>query len=310
VHFDKKLTALSVERGAVTGATTSNGSFFAARSLILATGHSARDIFSLLHAQGIAIEAKPFALGVRIEHPQELIDSIQYHCAVRGDFLPPASYSLVAQEFGRGVFSFCMCPGGIIAPASTAPGEIVVNGWSPSKRNNPYANSGTVVAVDERDFAAAGFTGELAAMHYQGMVEQRAFEQGGGALQAPAQRMADYVAGARSQSLPDCSYLPGITSAQISKVLPLQVHAALRQGVIDFGKKMKGYFTNEAVLVATESRTSSPVRIPRDKDSLQHPQVAGLFPCGEGAGYAGGIISAGVDGERCAEAAVFHLTSG
>jgi uncharacterized FAD-dependent dehydrogenase len=307
VHFGKKLTEISIDRSAVKGVSTSDGDFYAASEVILATGHSARDVFELLHNQGILIEAKPFALGVRIEHPQELIDSIQYHCALRGDYLPPASYSLVAQEYGRGVFSFCMCPGGIIAPASTAPGEIVVNGWSPSKRNNPYANSGTVVAVDERDFAGAGFTGPLAAMHYQASVERQAFEMGGGALKAPAQRMGDYVAGKDSATLPDCSYLPGINAAMIRDVLPEPVHAALQKAVVDFGKKMKGYFTNEAVLVATESRTSSPVRIPRDKESLQHPQVAGLYPCAEGAGYAGGIISAGIDGERCAEAAAIRL---
>ena len=253
VHFGKKVTGLSIGNGAMKGITTSDGAFYAAASVILATGHSARDIFEMLDAQGMLIEAKPFAIGVRIEHPQALIDSIQYHCALRGDYLPPASYSLVAQEYGRGVFSFCMCPGGIIAPASTAPGEIVVNGWSPSKRNNPYANSGTVVAVNEQDFADAGFTGPLAAMHYQAMVEQQAFVKGGGALRAPAQRMGDYVKGKLSSSLPDCSYLPGISSAMIHEVLPQPVHAALQKAVVDFGKKMKGYFTNEAVLVATES---------------------------------------------------------
>jgi uncharacterized FAD-dependent dehydrogenase len=303
VHFDQKLTALSIRDGAVTGARTADGSFFPARSLILATGHSARDIFELLHAQGILIENKPFALGVRIEHPQALIDSIQYHCNARGEYLPPASYSLVAQEYGRGVFSFCMCPGGIIAPAATAPGELVVNGWSPSKRNNPYANSGTVVAVDEKDFAQYGFSGPLAAMRYQRMVEQRAFAAGGGNLAAPAQRMVDYTNNKLSATLPDCSYLPGIHPAQISEVLPTAVHQALQKAVVDFGKKMKGYFTNEAVLVAAESRTSSPVRIPREKDTLMHPGINGLFPCGEGAGYAGGIVSAAIDGERCAEAA-------
>jgi len=308
VIFNKKLTGVSIEDNRITGVATADGDHYAAKAVILATGHSARDVFELLHCQGILIEAKPFALGVRIEHPQELIDAIQYHCALRGDYLPPASYSLVAQEYGRGVFSFCMCPGGIIAPASTAPGEIVVNGWSPSKRNNPYANSGTVVAVDERDFAGAGFAGPLAAMHYQAAVERLAFEKGGGALKAPAQRMGDYASGKPSASLPDCSYLPGISSAMISEVLPQPVHMALQKAVVDFGKKMKGYFTNEAVLVATESRTSSPVRIPRDKDTLQHPQIAGLFPCAEGAGYAGGIISAGIDGERCAEAAVSTLS--
>jgi hypothetical protein len=300
VHFNKKVVAFDVRAGKVQGVTTADGATCKAGAVILATGHSARDIFSLLHQQNILIEAKPFALGVRIEHPQDVIDSIQYHCALRGDYLPPAAYSLVAQEYGRGVFSFCMCPGGIIAPAATAPGEVVVNGWSPSKRNNPYANSGTVVAVSEQDFVAAGFTGPLAAMRYQAAVEARAFETGGGRLVAPAQRMADYVSGKRSQTLPECSYLPGIKSTRIADVLPAAVHTALQKAVVDFGRKMKGYFTNEAVLVATESRTSSPVRIPRDADTLQHPQVKGLFPCGEGAGYAGGIVSAAIDGERCA----------
>ncbi len=307
VHFGKKLVALRIENGAICGARTSDGADYEASQVILATGHSARDIFTMLHEQGILIEAKPFALGVRIEHPQELIDSIQYHCALRGDYLPPAAYSLVAQEFGRGVFSFCMCPGGIIAPAATAPGEIVVNGWSPSKRNNPYANSGTVVAVGEKDFLKAGFSGPLAAMHFQAAVEQKAFEVGGGKLVAPAQRMGDYVSGKHSQNLPDCSYLPGICSARIADVLPAAVHLALQKGVQDFGKKMKGYFTNEAVLVATESRTSSPVRIPRDAETLQHPQIAGLYPSAEGAGYAGGIVSAAIDGERCAVAAACVL---
>lgn len=306
VHFGKKVSGFEMEKDAIKGVHTASGDFFPARAVILATGHSARDIFELLHQQGISIESKPFALGVRIEHPQTLIDSIQYHCPVRGEFLPPASYSLVAQEYGRGVFSFCMCPGGIIAPAATAPGELVVNGWSPSKRNNPYANSGTVVAVDEKDFGAFGFTGPLAAMQYQRMVEQKAFAAGGSNLAAPAQRMADFVAGLTSTNLPDCSYLPGLHSAPLNEVLPPEVHKALQKAVVDFGKKMKGYFTNDAVLVATESRTSSPVRIPRDKETLEHVQIQGLFPCAEGAGYAGGIVSAAIDGERCAEAAA-HL---
>ena len=303
VHFEKKLTDLLLNGDAIAGVKTADGGIIDCKSVILATGHSARDIFTLLHSKGILVECKPFALGVRIEHPQLLIDQSQYHCNVRDPYLPPASYSLVAQENGRGVFSFCMCPGGIIAPAATAPGEVVVNGWSPSKRNNPFANSGTVVAVDERDFAAYKFTGPLAAMHYQQMVEQKAFEIGGGKLVAPAQRMADFVAGKVSSTMPDCSYLPGIHSAQISDVLPAAVNAALKKAVVDFGKKMKGYYTNEAVLVATESRTSSPVRIPRDKDTLQHVQIKGLYPCAEGAGYAGGIVSAAIDGERCAEMA-------
>ncbi len=306
VHFETKLTDILLNGDAVNGVKTATGDVIHCNAVILATGHSARDIFTLLHNRGITVECKPFALGVRIEHPQLIIDRSQYHCVTRDPYLPPASYSLVAQENGRGVFSFCMCPGGIIAPAATAPGEIVVNGWSPSKRNNPYANSGTVVAVDERDFAAYKFTGPLAAMQYQQMVEQKAFEIGGGNLVAPAQRMADFVDGKISSTLPDCSYLPGIHSAPIKDVLPKDVNAALRKAVTDFGKKMKGYFTNEAILVATESRTSSPVRIPRDKDTLQHIQIKGLYPCAEGAGYAGGIVSAAIDGERCAEAATIY----
>lgn len=307
VLFGQKVTDILLAGDAVKGVKTLDGTTIKASAVILATGHSARDIFTLLHDKGIEIEAKPFALGVRIEHPQQLIDQAQYHCNIRGEYLPPASYSLVAQEYGRGVFSFCMCPGGIIAPAATDHGEIVVNGWSPSKRNNPYANSGTVVAVDEKDFAKYGFKGPLAAMDYQRMVEQQAYKIGGGKLVAPAQRMADFVNDKHSSTLPDCSYLPGVHSAAIKDVLPKEVSQALRQAVQDFGKKMKGYYTNEALLVATESRTSSPVRIPRDKDTLQHTQIKGLYPCAEGAGYAGGIVSAAIDGERCAEAAVKYL---
>lgn len=307
VLFEKKLADLLLEGDKITGIKTADGITISCTAVILATGHSARDIFQLLHKKKIAIESKPFALGVRIEHPQRLIDQLQYHCSVRDPFLPPASYSLVAQENGRGVFSFCMCPGGIIAPAATAPGEIVVNGWSPSKRNNPFANSGIVVSVDERDFAAFKFTGPLAAMQYQQMVEQQAYEAGGGRLVAPAQRMADFADGKVSSSLPACSYLPGTRSVSLSEVLPKGVNEALKKAMFDFGKKMKGYFTNEAVLVATESRTSSPVRIPRDKETLQHTQIKGLYPCAEGAGYAGGIVSAAIDGERCAEMAASML---
>lgn len=304
VLFDTKLTDILLEKQAIKGVATQDGTVINCTKLILATGHSARDIYELLERKNISIEAKPFALGVRIEHPQALIDSIQYSCDTRNEHLPPAAYSLVSQENGRGVFSFCMCPGGIIAPASTAPGEIVVNGWSPSKRNNPFANSGTVVAVDERDFAKYGFMGNLAGMHFQQMVEQNCFAAGGGKLVAPAQRMADFVSKKSSSTLPDCSYIPGITSVPLQDILPTEISEALRKGIVSFGKKMKGYFTNEAVLVATESRTSSPVRIPRDKETLEHPQIKGLYPCAEGAGYAGGIVSAAIDGERCAEMAV------
>jgi hypothetical protein len=304
VLFETKVTDLLLNGADIAGVVTHAGDTIRCKSVILATGHSARDVFALLHQKSILIEAKPFALGVRIEHPQGLVDTARYHTAQRDPNLPPASYSLVSQENGRGVFSFCMCPGGIIAPAATAPGEIVVNGWSPSKRNNPYANSGTVVAVDERDFAKYGFHGPLAAMKYQQMVEHASFRAGGGRLVAPAQRMTDFVSGRESGSLPDCSYLPGITSFRLSNVLPKEVNDALKKAVVTFGKKMRGYYTEEAVLVATESRTSSPVRIPRHKDTLQHVQIRGLYPCAEGAGYAGGIVSAAMDGERCAEAAV------
>lgn len=307
VRFGTRLSDIQVRDGAMTAVKICSGEVIPCSQLILATGHSARDIFELLERRQISIEAKPFALGVRIEHPQALIDSIQYHCTLRDDHLPAASYSLVSQEQGRGVFSFCMCPGGIIAPAATAPGEIVVNGWSPSKRNNPYANSGTVVAVAEKDYARYGFRGNLAGLQFQQMVERRAYAAGGGGLVAPAQRMGDFVRGKLSDSLPGCSYLPGIRSVSLKDILPEEVHHALRTGVQTFGKKMKGYFTNEALLVATESRTSSPVRIPRDKETLEHPQVKGLYPCAEGAGYAGGIVSAAIDGERCAEMAAAQI---
>lgn len=304
VRFETKLTDILLDGDKVAGVKTESGDTIKCDKVILATGHSARDIFELLHNKGIEVECKPYALGVRIEHPQSIIDSVQYHCDARGEYLPPASYSLVTQQYGRGVFSFCMCPGGIIAPAATNPNEVVVNGWSPSKRNNPYANSGTVVSVNEEDFAKYGFTGPLAGMYYQQMVEQKAYEVGGGKLVAPAQRMVDFVNDKVSGSLPDNSYLPGLHSASIADVLPKEVSAALKKAMEDFGRKMKGYYTNEAVMVATESRTSSPVRIPRDKETLEHTQIKGLYPCAEGAGYAGGIISAAIDGVRCAASAV------
>ncbi|MEO7308182.1 MAG: FAD-dependent protein, partial [Ferruginibacter sp.] len=275
-----------------------------ADAFILATGHSARDIFELLYQKQILIEAKGFALGVRIEHPQELIDHIQYHCPVRDKNLPPASYALVKQVNERGVFSFCMCPGGIIAPASTSPGELVVNGWSPSKRNNPYANSGMVVQVELEDVIKKSKlknqNNALAMMRFQQMVEQQCFEAGGGRAVAPAQRMVDFSNGVTSSSLPGCSYQPGLQSVDLKDVLPGFVYQALAKGLIEFGKKMPGYFTNDAVVVATESRTSSPVRIPRNNDTLTHPQLNNFYPCGEGAGYAGGIVSAAMDGERVA----------
>lgn len=298
--FEKKVIDFIVKDNEIKGVKTADGNSFEGKTVILATGHSARDIFELLYSKKVLIESKPFALGVRVEHPQSLIDSAQYHCAVRGDFLPPASYSWVQQVDGKGVFSFCMCPGGIIAPAATSPGELVVNGWSPSKRNNPYANSGIVVSVEENDFQIFKKHGPLAAMFFQQSIEKKAFDAGGGKFVAPAQRLVDFTENKLSSSLPDCSYLPGIHSSPLNEVLPAFIHKNLQQAFKEYGKKMRGYFTNDAIVVATESRTSSPVRIPRDEETLQHPQIKNLYPCGEGAGYAGGIVSAAMDGERVA----------
>lgn len=319
VLFQNKVTDFIIDRDEAKGVVVNDGDKIFGDAIILATGHSARDIFHLLHQKEIEIHFKPFALGVRIEHLQSVIDTAQYHLApspspsemerrvagasvgLRGMHLPPASYSLVEQVNGKGVFSFCMCPGGIIAPAATNNGEIVVNGWSPSKRNNPYANSGIVVSVDEANIQAYKKHGPLAGLYYQQAVEQKAFETGGGKLVAPAQRMVDFVSDKVSSSLPDCSYLPGLHSASLKEVLPPFIHQGLQIALKEWGKRMRGYFTNEAVVVATESRTSSPVRIPRG-DDLQHPQIKRLYPCAEGAGYAGGIVSAAMDGERVANA--------
>ncbi len=270
-------------------------------NVILSTGHSARDIFELLAEKGVVIESKPFALGVRLEHPQTLIDSIQYKCDLRGEFLPPSSYSLVEQIRGRGVFSFCMCPGGIIAPAATDIGEVVVNGWSPSKRNGPFANSGYVVGVDDHDFAPFAKYGELRAVRYQQSVERSAYTTTG-SLMAPAQRMEDFIQQRNSVDLPENSYLPGLKSVDLNTVLPTAIHQRIRESLVVLGKKMRGFRTNDAILVGVESRTSSPVRIPRNLEDLQHPQYNNLYPCGEGAGYAGGIMSAALDGMRVAHA--------
>ena len=328
ILFEEKLTDIIISNNRIKKIITSKGNTIDAEAVLLATGHSARDIFILLNNKNVLIEAKPFALGVRIEHPQELIDQCQYSplpASPKGGgvgrelFLPPASYSLVDQVDGRGVFSFCMCPGGIIAPASTNENELVVNGWSPSKRNNPFANSGMVVQVETND-AVSYFRAsqklkvksqkpELLMMYFQQSIEQKAYTAGGGKFVAPAQRMTDFCNNKVSASLPACSYLPGLQPALLKDVLPDFIYQTLQKGFISSGKKMKGYYTNEAVAVATESRTSSPVRIPRDKDSLQHPQIQNLYPCGEGAGYAGGIISAAMDGERVADAIYQQITS-
>jgi uncharacterized FAD-dependent dehydrogenase len=305
IHFNKKMTGWSEYREKITEIQTADGDRLLADAVILATGHSARDIFRLFDQNKKEIQAKPFALGIRVEHPQELINSIQYHYereqgpSVPG--LPAAAYQLVHTENNRSVFSFCMCPGGIIAPAATNEGEIVVNGWSPSKRNNPFANSGIVVNIEEKDWQAWSKYGPLAAMYFQSSIEQKAYALGGGSFKAPAQRMTDFVNGKVSTSLPSCSYTPGIGSADVPSVFPKAISRSLQHAFPAFGIKMKGFFTQEAVIVATESRTSSPVRIPRNDKTLAHPQIINLFPCGEGAGYAGGIMSAAMDGERVAE---------
>ncbi len=299
-HFEKKVTDFLIKNEKIISVKTADGTSFTGDAVILATGHSARDIFLLLNSKKILIEFKPFALGVRVEHPQQLIDSAQYHCTSRDQYLPPASYNLVQQVNGKGVFSFCMCPGGIIAPAATNHEELVVNGWSPSKRNNPFANSGIVVSVEEDDLIQFNKHGPLAGMYFQQQTEQKAFEAGGGKFVAPAQRLIDFTEEKHSLSLPTCSYLPGINSAPLNEVLPPFINDRLKEAFKVFGKKLKGYFTNEAVVVAAESRTSSPVRIPRDPDTFQHPQISNLYPCAEGAGYAGGIVSAAMDGEKVA----------
>lgn len=306
IHFNTKLTDIELDSSSVRAIQVNHSLRIDVKYLILATGHSAADIYRLLYQKKILIESKPFALGVRVEHPQEIIDQLQYHCDVRDPYLPPASYSLVEQVGDRGVFSFCMCPGGIIAPASTVANTLVVNGWSPSKRNNPFANSGMVVTVDDRDFKSDS---PLAGLDFQAAVERKAFKAGGGGYVAPAQRMVDFTKRKLSPFLPACSYLPGLESVSLDQVLPRSVYEALAAGFVQFGKKMSprydsgktGYFTNEAVVVATESRTSSPVRIPRNAETLVHPQLKNLYPCAEGAGYAGGIVSAAIDGMRIAE---------
>lgn len=309
IHFNTKVDDFLIHENEMKGVTTINGDKIMAKAVILATGHSARDIFHLLNKKNIVIEAKSFALGVRVEHAQSLIDKIQYHCAVdRGEYLPASSYALVHQAkiegIDRGVFSFCMCPGGFIVPSATSPGEVVVNGMSPSRRDSRFANSGIVVAVEGNDFKDFKQFGPLAGLYFQESIERRACEMAGGTQRAPAQRLIDFVEGKVSSSLLDTSYQPGLSSVDLKAVLPSFIHRALQQGFRNFGTKMRGYLTNDAQVVGVESRTSSPVKIPRDKETLEHPQIKRLFPCGEGAGYAGGIVSAAMDGERCAEAAV------
>jgi uncharacterized FAD-dependent dehydrogenase len=312
IHFNTKVVDFILQDSIIKGVITQAGDKVNGEAVILATGHSARDIFELLHRREILIEAKPFALGVRVEHQQELIDRIQYHCPVnRGPYLPASSYALVhqAKVLGRdrGVFSFCMCPGGFIVPSATAPGEVVVNGMSPSRRDSKFANSGIVVAIGEKDFGEFLKFGPLAGLYFQKAIEQQACMLAGGRQSAPAQRLVDFVESKSSTSLLETSYQPGLISVDMREVLPQFISEALKQGFKSFGSKMKGYLTNEAQIVGVESRTSSPVRIPRDSQTLEHPQIKMLFPCGEGAGYAGGIVSAAMDGERCAEAALLKV---
>ena len=307
IYFNTRVVDLIIRDNQINGVITQNGDKIEAAAVILATGHSARDIFEILHRKNILIEAKPFAMGVRVEHPQHIIDAIQYHCNVRSEYLPPAAYSLVHQSKNRGVYSFCMCPGGIIAPCATNPGEVVTNGWSPSKRNNPFANSGVVVGIEMEDIEKDAGSGVFAGLKYQQELEKMAYEAGGRSQTAPAQRLVDFVNNKISSDLPRCSYQAGITPAPLHQLLPEHIGFRLKEGFKAFGEKMKGYLTNEAVIVGVESRTSSPIRIPRDKETLEHPQVKGLYPCGEGAGYAGGIISAAIDGEKCAEMAAIKL---
>lgn len=306
ILFNSRLTDLIISENVFKGIITSNGDRVEAKAVVLATGHSARDIYELLHQKNILIEAKPFALGVRVEHSQLLIDQLQYHCHVRDPYLPASSYALVHQAKVQGqeigVFSFCMCPGGFIVPSATSPGEVVVNGMSPSRRDSKYANSGIVMAVDASRFKSFEKMGPLAGMYFQQQIEQLACVAGGGTQVAPAQRLMDFMGGKLSASLLETSYQPGLKSVQMQEVLPPFLTDGLRQGFKNFGSKMKGYLTNDAQVVGVESRTSAPVRIPREKETLEHVQVKGLFPCGEGAGYAGGIVSAAMDGERCAEA--------
>jgi len=300
VMFETRVIDFIIKNGAIQGVVTKEGDNIFAKWVILATGHSARDIYELLHQKEIQIEAKPFAIGVRSEHSQELIDSIQYSCDFRGDYLPPAPYSIVKQVNGRGMYSFCMCPGGVIAPSATSPGEVVTNGWSPSKRNLKTANSGIVVELKLEDFKPFAKYGALAGMEFQKSIEQKAWHLAGETQRVPAQRMVDFTQKITSTQIPKTSYIPGTTSVELGQVFPHFITQILRQGFVEFGNSMKGFLTNEAVLHAPESRTSSPVRIPRDPITLQHVQIKGLYPCGEGAGYAGGIISAAIDGEKCA----------
>jgi len=294
-HFDTRVEDLILDGDNVTGVRCKGGEEFKAKSVILATGHSARDIYRLFAKKGWPVEAKGFALGVRVEHPQSLINNIQYHGKYQ-PFMPTAEYSLVAQIENRGVFSFCMCPGGVLVPASTFPGELVLNGMSNSQRNSKWANSGVVVSVEPNDIPEYEKFGVLAQMEFQSAIERAAFEFGGGNIIAPSQRMTDFLKGRLSVNLPQSSYIPGTISASLDEILPKFITSRLKQAMLVFDKKMHGYITSDALMLAVESRTSAPVRIPRNPDTFEHVLLKNLYPCGEGAGYAGGIVSSALDG--------------
>ncbi|WP_108978009.1 NAD(P)/FAD-dependent oxidoreductase [Leptospira ryugenii] len=302
IHFEQRVTDFEIRNQSLRSFTVSNGMKIEADECILATGHSARDIFEILKNKNIKIELKPLAIGVRVEHPQALIDQIQYKCDTRSPYLPPAPYSLVKQIQDRGVYSFCMCPGGVIAPCATADEEVVTNGWSSSARGRPTANSGIVVELNVGDFKDFSSYGELASMYFQKSIETKAWIAGGKTQRVPAQRLEDFIQNKISASLPKTSYTPGIVSFPLKEIFPKIIYESLVNGFKQFETSMKGYLTNDAIVHAPETRTSSPIRIPRDPQTCSHVEVQGLYPCGEGAGYAGGIVSAALDGMKVANA--------
>ncbi len=310
IHFDTKVSEFLIENNEIKGCKTSDGKVFKANNLILAIGHSAHDTYEQLHAQNITLETKGFAMGVRVEHPQTLIDAMQYHTHKRSQYLPAASYSWVEQANGRGVYSFCMCPGGHIVPAGTGEGHLVVNGMSASQRNSPFANSGIVVEIRPEDIPSKfAQYGALAGLKFQQHVEQLCYKNRGEVgLTAPAQRLADFVNGRKSADLPKCSYLPGVVSSPLHEWLPPMIGKRLQQGFKQVGQKKRTYLSNDAIIVGVETRSSSPVRIPRDAETLQHVQIRGLYPSGEGSGYAGGITSSAMDGLNIAQKIVQQTT--
>lgn len=304
IYFDTKIVDFKISNNKISEITAHNGNIFTGDAVILASGHSANDIYSMLMQKKILIEAKPFAIGFRVEHPQELIDRIQYHSLAVRNYLPASSYSLVEQVEGRGVYSFCMCPGGSVIPASTEQRTLVLNGMSSSRRNLKYANSGIVVSLENEDFKGFESFGPLAGLQFRKMFEEKAFVSGGSNYSAPAQRMTDFVNTKISGGIAGTSYSLGVVSAPLHDFFPKNLTERLKKAFLIFDRKMKGFYTSEALLLAPETRTSSPVRIPRDKETLSHIQIGNLFPCGEGAGYSGGIVSSAIDGERCAEAVI------